>query len=771
MKSAFATLAALLALAASAPASAEGADTGAVRRFALIIGANDGGKDRVQLHFAGTDARAFAGVLRELGGTDPADILTLTEPTLADIDAGFARIGRQMSAARAGGARVQLIVYYSGHSNEEGLLVGGRLLGYDELRQRIRSAPADVQIAILDSCASGSFTRTKGGTRRPAFLVDESLRVTGHAFLSSSSATEAAQESDRLSGSFFTHYLIGGLRGAADANRDRRVTLSEAYQFAFHETVARTKTTRYGAQHPAYDMHLVGSGDIVFTDLRDTSAALVLAEDVAGRLQVRRAPDQLVLELSKQPGATMILGLAPGDYELLLEHDRSLRRARATLARDRQTRVALAHFSAAEREATIARGPEAAPLKNRVINLDLIDLPSADDRDRHVISFNLLIGGGAELEGFELGGLANHRSRDARGVQIAGITNLTQGASDVQLAGIFNRSGARSHVAQIAGVGNWTGDSRGVQLAGIANAAAAASSVQIAGIANVSGTTSDLQLGGIFNLAPDGARIAQIAGIANSSGRVQGVQIAGLLNLSTSGTRGLQIAGIGNHAVGDLRGLQIAGTHNLADQVHGVQLALVNIGRGDVSGAQIGLVNVGAQVRGLQLGLVNVATEPSPDAVPIGLVSVVPEGHRAVEAWVGDIIPARVGVKLGSPSVYSLLAVGASDEHFAFGAGIGTHVPMGDLYLDVDLSHYGLRGHELEETEADHMAELRAMLGIPLAGGLSAFGGVSLSGVFSHDDDRLHRSAADVSLFPERRWTGDHVTFDLSPGLFVGLSR
>jgi CheY-like chemotaxis protein len=43
-------------------------------------------------------------------------------------------------------------------------------------------------------------TRLKGGERRPPFLLDESAQVKGHAFLTSSAETEAAQESDRIWG-------------------------------------------------------------------------------------------------------------------------------------------------------------------------------------------------------------------------------------------------------------------------------------------------------------------------------------------------------------------------------------------------------------------------------------------------------------------------------------------------------------------------------------------------------------------------------------------
>ena len=75
-------------------------------------------------------------------------------------------------------------------------------------------------------------------------MFDQSIDVRGHAILTASAEDEAAQESDRIGGSFFTHYLVSGLRGAADSSADGRVTLTEAYRFAFDETLARTGTTK-----------------------------------------------------------------------------------------------------------------------------------------------------------------------------------------------------------------------------------------------------------------------------------------------------------------------------------------------------------------------------------------------------------------------------------------------------------------------------------------------------------------------------------------------
>ena len=50
------------------------------RRFAVLVGANHGGKDRVTLRYAVDDARAVQKVLEEMGGILPTDSRFLAEP-------------------------------------------------------------------------------------------------------------------------------------------------------------------------------------------------------------------------------------------------------------------------------------------------------------------------------------------------------------------------------------------------------------------------------------------------------------------------------------------------------------------------------------------------------------------------------------------------------------------------------------------------------------------------------------------------------------------
>jgi hypothetical protein len=330
-----------------------------VRRFALVAGADDGGGQRVRLKYAMSDARRFARVLTELGGVSAGDVVLLSQPSAGELEAGLDGLRARVASARADGgsaARTEVLLYYSGHADDRGLLLGDDRLSYRTVRDKLDEIPSDVRIAVLDACASGAITRLKGGQARPPFLVDASSSPRGHAFLTSSAAGESAQESDRIGGSYFTHYLVSGMRGAADSSGEGTVTLLEAYQFAFRETLGGTVETRGGVQHPSYDINMSGSGDVVMTDLRQTTAGLVLTEGLEGRCYVRDAAHGLVVELEKPVERRIALGLPPGKYEVRCQDARAAMVATPLLQEGRHVVLATGDFAPAKRDATLARG-------------------------------------------------------------------------------------------------------------------------------------------------------------------------------------------------------------------------------------------------------------------------------------------------------------------------------------------------------------------------------------------------------------------------------
>jgi len=350
---------------------------GTLQRYALVVGANAGGADRPLLRYAISDAERFARVLVDVGGVAPGDQIVLKQPKLRELSEGLDLLARHVADARkAGGAggRIEIVVYYSGHADEKGLLLGDDRFSYQTLRDRLDQITADVRIAVLDACSSGAFTRSKGGKARQPFMIDESSNMRGHAFLTSSTENEVAQESDRIRASYFTHYLVSGFRGAADTSGDGKVTLSEAYRFAFDETLGGTARTRGGAQHPSYDINLSGTGDIVMTDVKQTTATLVIGEDLDGRFFVRNEAQELVVELYKPRGRRVELAVEAGTYDVRIEREKSALSARTTITDGSRIVLAASQFGVAAIEPTQLRGGGPPALRYAVTGRNRLEL-------------------------------------------------------------------------------------------------------------------------------------------------------------------------------------------------------------------------------------------------------------------------------------------------------------------------------------------------------------------------------------------------------------
>jgi Caspase domain len=238
-----------------------------VERFAVVVGNDEGQPPDVDLRYAEADAARVATTLQEVGGVRPENLVLLRAQ-----DAGTVR--RTLIAVndrvRAAGRQAVLIVYYSGHADAGALHLGTTQLELGELEQLVRGSAATFRLLILDACRSGALTRVKGGTPIPPFDIrlGERLAGEGAVFLTSSSASEDSQESDEIKGSFFTHALVSGLLGAADANADGQVTLDEAYRYAYEATLRASSRTLAGLQHPTFDYEVRGMGDLVLATLQ-----------------------------------------------------------------------------------------------------------------------------------------------------------------------------------------------------------------------------------------------------------------------------------------------------------------------------------------------------------------------------------------------------------------------------------------------------------------------------------------------------------------------
>lgn len=282
-------------------------------RMAIVVGNNLATPSKTPLNYAELDAKRIANVLSELGRIDKVKLLL--GKSADDLRAVFSELEQK---ARQSDNNPMMLFYYSGHADDKSLMMGNTRFSFTELRDKLKHFPADAAIAFIDACQSGQIARTKGGKPIPAVDVQfDGGDYKGRVYITSSAEKENSQESDELKASFFTHYLLGGLRGAADDSGDNRVSLEEAYQFAYRHTLARTTNTLRGPQHPSYYTELAGKGQLVLTWLSPYKSYLVLPKHVQGTYYVRQKnTGEVVAEVIKTKQNRMRLVLGPGQYEV-----------------------------------------------------------------------------------------------------------------------------------------------------------------------------------------------------------------------------------------------------------------------------------------------------------------------------------------------------------------------------------------------------------------------------------------------------------------------
>ncbi|MEM1347258.1 MAG: caspase family protein [Myxococcota bacterium] len=331
-------LAITLVMGWSAQATAE------VQRYAVVVGNNVGEPDDVTLSYAERDARRVGEVLRDFGGIPNRNIMRLYGATSGQLLGTLEQMERTIADAREASPddEQMLVFYYSGHADRRAMHMTGTRMEFKALRQRLEASSAKVRIVMIDACRSGELTRVKGAAPAEPFRLEvmERSDSEGMAIITSSSANEESQESDRIEGSFFTHHLIAGLLGAADRSGDARVSLSEAYQYAYAETLRTTSRMRY-IQHPTYSFQIRGRQDVILTRLRDdgntTWGRLALDGEGFYMLFTPDASGRLVTELTVEEAAE--IAVTPGTYFVRRRLDDAIFEGSAEVRRGAMARV------------------------------------------------------------------------------------------------------------------------------------------------------------------------------------------------------------------------------------------------------------------------------------------------------------------------------------------------------------------------------------------------------------------------------------------------
>jgi len=285
-------------------------------RYAVIVGCNKGGNGVAALKYAENDAKEFSEIALTLGGFQPVNVRTIAGGDSTLIARGLSSIDSLMKHDTDMSSL--FLFYYSGHADAANLLLGEKRYPLAAVRMFLDSCAASIKIGIFDACYSGNVTTLKGGKQTQPFYFEEPKNIEGQVIIASSAASEAAQESQTLKGSIFSHHWFNALRGSADISGSRQVTLNQAYQYAYRKTLETTALISGEIQHPVFKFDIHGQGDIVLTQLTQASSSLVFDRTCEGKFLVL-SDDYIDVfaDFSKKSGTEALIALRSGAYRII----------------------------------------------------------------------------------------------------------------------------------------------------------------------------------------------------------------------------------------------------------------------------------------------------------------------------------------------------------------------------------------------------------------------------------------------------------------------
>jgi hypothetical protein len=223
------------------------------RKYALVIGISrykNNLRGIPNLEYADVDARSMYAFLQQpaAGGFAREDMLFL-----ANEEATIANIRHALTSFIARAAEDDLLlIFFAGHggpdpSAPQNLYVIAydtnvaempeTALAMSDLRKYIeRNLRSQRVVLLLDTCHSAGLsdgTRGLGNNLANLYLEKLLYQEKGRAIITSSDVNEPSHESERWGKGHgvFTYYLLQGLKGSADTNQDRLVTVGELFRY------------------------------------------------------------------------------------------------------------------------------------------------------------------------------------------------------------------------------------------------------------------------------------------------------------------------------------------------------------------------------------------------------------------------------------------------------------------------------------------------------------------------------------------------------------
>ncbi len=248
-------------IAEEAPAIPEASAKNAPQVWAVVIGVSSY-EHMHTLKYSDDDAYKVYAFLKspEGGSLNDSNIKVLVDDT-ATREGILDALSSTFSKA---GPNDLVMMYFSGHGLKGSFLPidfdgSNNKVFHHEITEILESSPAKFKLCIADACHSGSLYTEKGAMRNAFESYYQALAQSkpGMALIMSSKSEETSLESNNLRQGVFSHFLLRGLKGEADHNKDHTVVLQELFDYICHNVKEYTSKRQSPMIRGDYDPQMV----------------------------------------------------------------------------------------------------------------------------------------------------------------------------------------------------------------------------------------------------------------------------------------------------------------------------------------------------------------------------------------------------------------------------------------------------------------------------------------------------------------------------------
>jgi hypothetical protein len=211
------------------------------RMYVVVVGIADYEGSSIDLNYSDNDAIQ---IYNHFNSAFPKEISAGKSVLLLNQKATTNNIKQSITDIfKLAGENDYVLFYFSGHGSPGRFIsydYNSGTLEYDFVKNAFKDCKAKYKVCIADACFSGGINQASGvnsaGYQNIAGLREKRLAV-----FMSSKPNQTSIETSELKQGVFSYYLIQGMRGNADFNKDSYITVAELFVYTKQKVMDKSQ--------------------------------------------------------------------------------------------------------------------------------------------------------------------------------------------------------------------------------------------------------------------------------------------------------------------------------------------------------------------------------------------------------------------------------------------------------------------------------------------------------------------------------------------------